>query len=333
MNNTGINSTTSRAPLEGCSVAFDKQPCPASDSGILILDKPEGMTSFKLTDRTRKLLNLTKAGHCGTLDPFATGVLVVCVNQATRIADQLSLQDKLYQFTMRFGLETDSLDKTGHMVRAYDGPPIGKGELLGALGTFVGRYGQLVPRYAAVKVRGKRLYELARRGIEVDRPTREVEVHSLELLDYRWPEAQIKVHCSKGTYIRQLAADIGRVLNCGAHVSELRRWASGPFDIATAIPLDELERMPQNGGWETKLISMNDALAHLPEVLIRDEMLLQNLYNGHLDPEWKTVSCNQLVSKRGPVRLVTAKKHLAALWWPECLQNEGSKQRTLRVFK
>jgi len=318
--------------LEAHGIEIDKQPCPAVN-GVLVLDKPDGMTSFRLAALTKKLLGLEKTGHCGTLDPFATGVLVICVNQATRIADQLSLQDKLYRFSMRFGVETDTLDKTGRVVQTYNGPPIDEDELPVALDKFSGSYRQQVPRYAAVKVQGKRLYALARKGIEVHRPARDVDIHRLELLAYQWPEAQMEVHCSKGTYIRQLAADIGTLLKCGAHVNELRRLASGPFDIAKAISLEELEQAAKNGKWKTNLISMNDALAHLPEVLIQDETILKNLHNGHLDPEWKAGNRDQLAQTHGPVRLLTAENHLVALWWPECRQNEGNRQRMLRVFK
>jgi len=333
MTDTGTHTTMTTEALEAHCIQLDTQPSAVGVNGVLVLDKPEGMTSFSLAALAKKLLGVKKVGHCGTLDPFATGVLVICVNQATRIADQLSLQDKLYRFSIRFGIETDTLDKTGQVVQTYNGPPIHEDGLLAALGKFSGPYRQQVPRYAAVKVQGKRLYELARKGIEVDLPVRDVVIHHLELLGYEWPEAQLEVHCSKGTYVRQLAADIGIMLSCGAHVNELRRLASGPFDIAKAISLEELKQAAKTGLWKTKLISMNDALAHLPELSIEDEGLLKNLYNGHLDPEWEASSRDQLAKKGGPVRLLATEDHLVALWWPEYRQNDGNIQRCLRVFK
>ena len=333
MTDTGIYPTMTAEALEAHTVQMGAQHSSAGVNGVLVLDKPEGMTSHSLAARTKKLLGLKKVGHCGTLDPFATGVMVICVNQATRIADLLSLQDKLYRFSIRFGIETDTLDKTGQVVRTYNGSPIREEELLVALGKFSGPYRQQVPRYAAVKVQGRRLYELTRKGIEIELPVRDVAIHHLELLGYEWPEAHIQVHCSKGTYVRQLVSDIGTMLNCGAHVNELRRLASGPFEIAKAISLEELQKVAVNGTWETKLISMNEALAHLPKLLIEDERLLRNLYNGHLDPEWEANSRGQLAQKSEPVRLLAAKDQLVALWWPACRQTDGNKQRCLRVFK
>lgn len=321
------------ATLETHRVNAANPHCTGTPNGVLVVDKPEGMTSFSLVAKIRKRLRLKKAGHCGTLDPFATGVLVIGVNQATRIADQLSLQDKLYRFSIRFGIETDTLDKTGQIVRTYDGPAVPKDALLAALREFTGSCTQKVPRYAAVKVRGKRLYELARNGVEVDRPARQIVVHDLQLIHYEWPEAQLEVHCSKGTYVRQLAADIGRMLGCGGHVKDLRRLASGSFDIGNSVSLEELEQTAADGRWKTQLISMNDALAHLPEISIEDERVLKNLYNGHLDPEWETSRRGRFNQQSGPVRLLAGGDQLAALWWPQSGRAGHDTQRSLRVFK
>ncbi len=306
---------------------------PKTVSGILVVDKAEGLTSFAMVARVKNFLGLKKAGHCGTLDPFATGVLVICINQATRIADQLSMQDKLYRCSVRFGVETDTLDRTGRIVRTYDGPAVCESDLLNAAASFVGAYRQQVPRYAAVKVQGKRLYELARKGVEVERPSRDVIIHNLKLLGYDWPEAVMEVHCSKGAYIRQLTSDLGRELGCGAHVKELRRIASGSFDISRAMTDEELRQVSKNDGWREKLVSMNEALDHLAAIIIEDRQVLQGLNNGHLDPAWAKQKREQLSEQNAPVRLLAGiDRQLVALWWPAC-RDDTEKRRCLRVFK
>jgi len=333
MTNTGVWTKMNSGAGPSHCIHSSMHCSPATDSGILIVDKPEGLTSFAVVAKVKKSLDLKKAGHCGTLDPFATGVLLICVNQATRIADQLSLQDKHYRFSMRLGVETDTLDRTGQLVRTYDGPAICESNFLSAASGFVGIYRQRVPRYAAVKVQGKRLYELARKGVEVELPSRDITIHHLKLISYVWPEAVMEVCCSKGTYIRQLAADIGRELNCGAYVSELRRLASGPFDISRAISFEQFRLTPEDNCWRERLIPMNEALDHLPVIVIEDGQILQGLSNGYLDPAWAKEKRERLTQKEGPVRLLAAAdRQLTALWWPEW-RDDNEKRRCLRVFK
>jgi len=305
----------------------------AQVNGVLILDKPPGMTSFSIVASVRKMLQIKKVGHCGTLDPFATGVLVVCINQATRIVDQLLSQDKVYRFTMHLGVETDTLDSTGQVVRTHACPEHLTKDLEDALQPFRGRYLQQVPRYAAVKVRGRRLYDWTRKGIEVTPPTREAHIYRLDILDRRWPEVILEVHCSKGTYVRQLAADIGKTLGIGAHVSKLRRLASGRFHLGRAVSLNELGEAKERGNWPGLLISMNEALADLPAVLIEEEAA-GRLRNGYLDAQWKAVHSGTFSDRGGPVRLVTSDGLLLALWWPEACTEAGGAEhsRSIRVF-
>lgn len=323
----------SMKPLDEACVCTAPPAAAQTNSGILLLDKPEGMTSFALTAKVKKLLRLKKVGHCGTLDPFATGVMVLCLDQATRIADQLSLQDKLYQFTMRLGEETDTLDRTGQVVKTYDGPPVSGDDLVSALDRFTGRVRQQVPRYAAVKVQGRRLYELTRKGVElIDLPAREVVIHELKLLSFQWPQAELLVHCSKGTYVRQLAADIGTALCCGAHVRELRRLASGTFQIAQACPLEELQETADSNVWRSKLWSMSEALGHLPAISIDDPHVVAGIHHGRLDPQWEFTHRQKLLNEPGPYRLLTEQNRLLALWWPDQRHNAGEAKRCLRVF-
>jgi tRNA pseudouridine55 synthase len=299
-------------------------------SGVLVLDKPEGRTSFSVVHEIKKLLGFRKVGHCGTLDPFATGVFLLCLNSATRIADQLIERDKVYQFGLRFGFASDTLDRTGRITPVYGGPPLAEAELRNALDRFHGIYEQQVPRYAAVKVQGQRLYALTRKGIEIELPQREVHIYSIELLSFNWPEASMEVHCSKGTYIRQLAADLGRDLQCGAYVTELRRLASGSFTQDQAISLEEFRKALPTGSWQERLFGMNEALAHLPALAIASEASLKRLQNGYLDHALEIELQERFPQQSVPVRLVVAwNNQLIALWWPH---GNGQKQRRLRVF-
>jgi tRNA pseudouridine55 synthase len=307
---------------------------PAADrqlDGILALDKPEGMTSFGAVARIKKWLRLKKVGHCGTLDPFATGVLVVCLGRATRIADQFQNQDKVYRFTVRLGVETNTLDRTGETVRIWGGSACSAEEIENALHCFRGSYLQQVPRYAAVRVDGKHLYEWSRKGVQVDLPSREVQIHRLELLAYHWPEARLEVHCSKGTYVRQLTADIGGLLGCGAHVSQLRRVASGSFRIEQAVPLEDCAEMLERDVPLGRIIAMNDALAHLPAIRIEEQSVVKRLCDGQLDSSLEDGYRKRFPHDGTPVRLVDGNKCLVALWWPreEC----GGGRRRLRVLR
>ena len=251
--------------------------------GVLVLDKPEGLTSAKAAARIKKLLSPHKIGHTGTLDPFATGVLVLCLNEATRAADQITNLNKVYHSTLRFGIETDTLDWTGQVVRQSD-TIFSEKDLIEVLRTFAGTCIQTVPRFSAVRVEGRRLYELSRKGIEVERPEREICIHSITLQYFRWPEAVIEVCCSKGTYIRQLASDVGLKLGSGAHLSALRRTSVGPFTLERAIRMDEeISAASVAAG----IIPLNEALSHLPAALMSEQWLLGRLRNGQLDPEWK----------------------------------------------
>ncbi len=300
-----------------------------SPSGVLVIDKPAGITSHVVVHRIRRRLKLKKVGHCGTLDPFATGVLVICVNQATRIAEYLLAQDKVYRFILHLGVRTDTQDPTGEVIATHDGPPVNGDQLERVLARFRGRIDQQIPRYAAVKIDGKRLYQYARQGIEVERPSRAVTIHRLELIDYQWPHAQLEAHSSKGTYIRQLADDIGEALGCGAHVASLQRVASGRFHVDDAYALDALLELCSDDRWTARLISLNRALEHLAGVVLEDPHLLRRLQNGQLDLDWEVQQRKRYPDSQDPVRLLTPDQKLLALWWPR----PQAGQRRLRVFQ
>jgi len=224
--------------------------------GVLLLDKPEGLSSSHALQRAKRALDARKAGHTGTLDPFATGLLVCCLGRATKISGHMLDADKSYIATLRFGQETDSGDLTGHIVSeaGSDFTGVQRADLERVLAEFRGRIEQIPPMYSALKRDGKPLYEYARQGIELERPPRQVTLHKLELLELDGMQARIEVECSKGTYIRTLAQDIGRRLGCGAHLAALRRTAVGPFRLEDAVGLEALQAMPDP---QAALMAMN----------------------------------------------------------------------------
>jgi|SRR5690606_26868123 len=215
--------------------------------GVLLLDKPEGLSSNHALQRAKRALDARKAGHTGTLDPFATGLLVCCLGRATKICGPMLESDKTYEATLQFGEETDSGDLTGNVtMQAPEGfSGVTREALLEALPEFRGEIQQIPPMYSALKRDGKPLYEYAREGITLERPPRQVTIYKLELLDFDGMQARLLVDCSKGTYIRTLAEDIGRRLGCGAHLTALRRTRVGPFDIKNSVGLEALQTMEQ----------------------------------------------------------------------------------------
>lgn len=234
-------------------------------NGVLVVDKPKGPTSSDVVQIVRRALKVKKAGHTGTLDPMATGVLPLCLGDATRIAQVLTDGNKSYDATLKLGVTTDTLDAEGAVLQTRAVPTLTRERLEQVFAAFRGALKQTPPMYSAIKKDGKRLYELARAGEEVEREARAVTVFSLTLNDFTSDELKLSVACSKGFFVRTLAADIGEALGCGAHLTALRRTQSGPFAIARAIPLQEIV----DKGAEAvagKLASLDESLAFLPEV-------------------------------------------------------------------
>ena len=238
--------------------------------GVLVIDKPLGPTSFDVVRQVRSLLKVKKAGHTGTLDPMATGVLPVCLGEATKVAGYITEGDKAYDAVVRLGMETDTQDAQGKPTAEAPVPPLTAVLLESALAPFRGTFEQVPPMYSAVKIAGKRLYELARAGEEVERASRTVTVHELVLRDFSADRLTLSVRCSKGFYVRTLAFELGRALGCGAHLEALRRTASGPFTLARALPLGELASLSRDvvAG---RLVSLGDALTELPSVRVNAE--------------------------------------------------------------
>ena len=232
--------------------------------GVLLVDKPPGVTSNAALVRVKRLYRAEKAGHTGTLDPLASGLLPVCFGSATRFAQFLLDARKRYVATVRFGVATTTQDAEGEVVttRRVD---IAEDALGRALARFVGVQMQTPPAHSALKFEGRPLYDYARRGIDVPRVPREVVIHALRLAQWRTPDATIEVECGKGTYVRALAADLGEALGCGAHLAALRRTASGAFDIADAVTLDDLER-DDDAARSARLLPVDAPLAGMPRL-------------------------------------------------------------------
>ncbi len=241
-------------------------------SGLLLVDKPAGITSFDVVRRVRVLTGQRKVGHTGTLDPFATGILPVCIGSATRLAGLLTAGDKTYDATVELGVRTDTLDVDGNVLSRYVvDERLSEGRVREVLSRFVGTISQVPPMYSAVKVAGKRLHRYAREGAVVARSPRQVTIHAIELRAIELPRITIRVRCSKGTYVRVLAADIGDDLGCGAHLAALRRLTVGVFDVADARTLAQLEEAAASSSLGAAVIPLVDMLPGLPCVELGEE--------------------------------------------------------------
>lgn len=235
-------------------------------NGILLVDKPSGMTSHDVVDRVRKAAKMRRVGHTGTLDPAATGLLILCLGNATRLSEFLTGLDKVYEGTMRFGVITDSYDFDGKVVEQRPVPALTPEQIQGAFNEFTGEIMQVPPMVSAVKVGGERLYKLARKGETVEREPRKVNVKEFALLSYNEPDAAFRVRCTRGTYARTLCFDVGEKLGCGATLASLRRTAVGKHTIERAKALDALQT-PEDV--TAALLPVNDAL-DLPAVCVRN---------------------------------------------------------------
>src|SRR5436190_3891833 len=199
--------------------------------GALLVDKPAGWTSHDVVAKIRNHFRIKKVGHCGTLDPAATGLLIIVLGRGTKLSERLMSDDKVYEGAIKFGETTDSYDADGELVASLPVPPLTVGELNEAAGEFIGDLMQIPPMVSAIKKDGVPLYKLARKGIEVPREPRLIHIYNFRFTAYEEPHAQFRVACTKGTYVRTLAHDLGQNLGCGAHLASLRRLASGKFDV------------------------------------------------------------------------------------------------------
>ena len=240
-------------------------------SGVLVLDKPEGPSSAQVVGQVKRILGVRKVGHLGTLDPFASGVLPMGVNEGTKVAEILLAAQKSYTGVLALGVETDTQDRTGRVVKVNAFPGVSEEQIALARAAFTGDLQQTPPMYSALKSGGVRLYRLARRGETVARAARAIHVERLDLWQINEGEIGFEIVCSKGTYIRTLAADIGDFLGCGAHLKALRRLSCGALTLSQAVSLDELERL--KASQQVPLIPLSDALSHVPKIPVTAEWL------------------------------------------------------------
>jgi tRNA pseudouridine55 synthase len=282
-------------------------------NGVIVVEKPGGVTSFDVVARVRRALGQRRVGHAGTLDPMATGVLPVCVGEATKLVPFLHDGDKVYEAEAHLGVSTDTQDADGKIVAERDASAVTRDAVERALAGFVGTIQQRPPMHSALRVNGRRLYELAREGQEVERQARPVEVHSITLDAFAAPRIRFTVRCGKGTYIRTLAHDLGEALGVGAHLTGLRRTRVGRFVLADAVGLDQLA--------SARLVPLAEALAELPSLPL-DDGQARAVRDG------KLAAIAQLTGPpSGRARLLRPDGTLLAV-----AESTGGRLRLLRVF-
>jgi len=257
---------------------------PRTVDGILLLDKPRGLSSNAALQQVKRLYQARKAGHTGSLDPLASGLLPICLGEATKVSGCLLDAAKAYRFSCRLGITTTTGDAEGEVLAERPVAGIATADILAQLPRFRGDIQQVPPMYSALKVGGQRLYELARKGITVERPPRRVVIEELTLESYQVPVLTLAVRCSKGTYVRSLAVDLGEALGCGAHVTMLRRTVAQPFSVADATTLETLQqRAGEPALLDALLLPVDAALRQWPSLMVADASA-RRLCNGQSVP-------------------------------------------------
>jgi len=288
--------------------------------GILNLDKPRGKTSFDMVALVRRLSGERRVGHAGTLDPEATGVLPICLGQATRLIEYLAEATKSYRAEVELGVATDTFDATGKVTQQGDVSSLTREQVEAALSSFRGSIEQTPPMYSAVKIKGVPLYRLARAGLEVPRKARRVELYRIVLLDWQPPVLAIEVECSKGTYIRSLAHDIGQKLGCGAHLKNLVRLKSDPFHITEAVSIARIEEAFKQSDWSALVLPLDVAVKHLPAITV-DAESEKSIVNGRslasTPGEDLAVKLRRVYSSDGSFIAITRFDEERGYWKPE----------------
>jgi len=278
---------------------MDKDQIKNVVSGVLVVDKPVGLTSHDVVQIIRRGTGIRRAGHTGTLDPRASGVLVVLIGPAVRLSEYVSASDKRYQATIHLGASTDTYDAEGRITSSSPVDTITEEKFMEILQQFVGEIEQVPPPYSAIKVKGKKAYEMARQGEEVELQPRKINVYSLDLLEWAPPEAVIDVYCSSGTYVRSLAHDLGKALGTGAHLIGLRRTKSGRFTLRDAVPQGRLKEAFDAGDWYQFLIPAAEALGDWPLVEL-DPDQVDLIRHGHrIEAEQGSTGWVRGVSQQG----------------------------------
>ena len=307
-------------------------------NGVIVIDKPAGWTSRAVVEEVRRALGIKKAGHTGTLDPLATGVLLVCINEATKLVQFLALDTKDYRATLLLGVRTDTLDTEGKVITREE-PSVTRQQVEEALQSLTGRRKQSPPLYSAVKFRGRPLYHWTRRGIAVEQLPREVEVFSIRFEEFRLPEVDFTVSCSKGTYIRSLCAEVGEILGCGGCMSALRRTRNGFFHEEMALAMEDMTEEEKRELFAAHLTPLAEVLPGLAAIDV-DPPLADSLRNGY-QPDAEALMRHHIpfLAAGDVVKFTLEGRRLVALARMLCASGElasakGRKQavRILRVF-
>ena len=305
-------------------------------NGVVVIDKPSGPTSRDVVEEVKQALGVRKAGHTGTLDPLATGVLPVCIDEATKLVQFLALDSKEYRATLLLGIRTDTLDTEG-IVLTREEPRVTREQVEAALNGLTGRREQVPPRYSAVKVRGKALYDWTRRGIDVEAPAREVEIYDIRIEEIHLPEVTFAVSCSKGTYIRSLCAEAGETLGCGGCMSALRRTRSGNFREEAAVTLEGLTGEEKRERLAAHLLPLAELLPDLAVIDV-DPPLAERLRNGYQpDGEILTHYHIPFLVAGDVIKITLHDKHLVAVARMLCASDElasrGEKRQAVKILR
>lgn len=296
-------------------------------NGVLNVYKEKGYTSHDVVAKLRGITGQKKIGHTGTLDPDAAGVLPVCFGKATKLCDMLKDWDKCYEAGVLLGTETDTQDISGNVIEKKDTSDIRETVVKEAVKSFQGGYEQVPPMYSALKVNGRKLYELAREGRVVERKARRIEIYELEILEMSLPRLRIRVHCSKGTYIRTLCHDIGKKLGCGACMEKLIRTRAGQFRIEESLRLSEIERMKKEERLEEVLIPVDQMFLKYPSVTVKKEWQ-KAACNGNALPEAAVLS-ERMVKEQEQVRVYVEKGEFIGIYR---FQEEQGEYTVVKMF-
>jgi len=305
-------------------------------NGIIVVDKPSGKTSFDIIRDIRRVLKINKIGHTGTLDPLATGVLPVCINEATKLVQFLSQDDKEYRVTMLLGVETDTLDIDGKILNQCE-PDVRREAIEEVARSFVGKTEQKAPKYSAIKYNGRPLYKWTREGIDIDPPHRSIEIYKIIIEDVTLPYVRFNVSCSKGTYVRSLCADMGTKLGCGACVFALRRRKSGNFPEEVAVSLGGLDDLQKLRILKENLIPIVDALPDFLSIPV-DQTLAERIRKGY-QPEAGILNGNDIPSliKGDLIKFLSAGDNIVAigriLFASEELSSAHKEEQAVKIIR
>jgi len=308
-----------------------------TEAGFLVIDKPEGLTSQRVVGKIKHLLGCRKVGHTGTLDPLATGVLPIALNRATRLIQYLDEDTKVYSGEIELGVESDTLDRDGEVVACHSGSlEFDREHIEAVMARYLGQTKQMAPVYSAIKSKGRPLYAYARAGIEVKPPERQVRIDKFTLLSYKAPLLAFRVVCSKGTYVRSLAADVGRDLGCGGRIWSLRREASGRFNLNQALTLEALNELVISGG-KSPLLTCREVLSHLPHLQITDSELKNRVAHGMvlLKSQWPDSWLEELagITAETEIMLLDEDGNLLALARLSGCGGDENEERGLRMSR